>query len=333
MSFDHIPVMLEPLISKLNLQPGQSVIDCTLGGGGHCAKALEALGDQGSMLAFDKDPIAIAHAQKALAPALRRKQLEIRHSSFADIASACQQWCAGHGGVDAIYADLGVSSPQLDSAERGFSFMHDGPLDMRMNREQPLTAADLLCQSSPDKLADLFYRYGEEHKSRHFARKISERVQQKPFQTTGELADFIKSISPYRTRSRKHPATKIFQALRIAVNDELADVEKLLEQAPHLLKVGGRLAIITFHSLEDRLVKHSFQRLSGKRHESQDPLEHWRSQDDSAKGNEHESSFCLIKPFPVHVTDEELKANPRARSAKLRVLEKRSQPADRASLP
>ncbi|MEM8610681.1 MAG: 16S rRNA (cytosine(1402)-N(4))-methyltransferase RsmH [Cyanobacteria bacterium P01_H01_bin.105] len=281
--FVHQPVLAEDVLSGLAPKPHGYYLDATVGGGGHSRLILEAEPTI-HLMAIDQDPMALEAAQQNLAEFGDR--VTFCHGNFAEFIPSDQ-------GFDGVLADLGVSSPQLDRPERGFSFRNQGALDMRMNPTQSLTAADLVNHSSERELADIFYHYGEERLSRRIARRIVER---RPFQTTTMLADAIASSVPGKYRhGRIHPATRVFQALRIAVNRELDVLEQLIEIAPNWLNPGGKLAIISFHSLEDRRVKHG---LRG-----------------------HEQLKVLTKK-PIIASDEEIRRNPRARSAKLRLAER-----------
>lgn len=318
-SYGHVTVLLHEAVASLGLSPGDIVVDCTLGGGGHTRLLLEAVGNEGKVFAFDRDPRAIAHAQEAFTEAISRGRLVLVHKPFSEMAAHVRK--AGlSGSVSGILADLGVSSPQIDQQDRGFSFQHDGPLDMRMDTTRQGTAADLVNSLEESELARIFHEFGEEPMARHFARMICRQRQVQPFETTGSLATFIEKHSPYGSRSRKHPATKIFQAIRIAVNDELGELDRFLADAIPVLSPGGRLAIITFHSLEDRAVKKFFSDASGKsrrqelsRHVALTEQEIDRMVDAGGK---------TVAPYPMEPRPEEVEANPRARSARLRVFEK-----------
>ncbi len=318
-SYGHVTVLLHETVDALALSPGSLAIDCTLGGGGHTRLLLEAVGKSGKVLAFDRDPMAIQHAQKTFLPEIASGQLVLVHKSFSELSShVCMAGLAGS--IDGIIADLGVSSPQLDIVERGFSFLKDGPLDMRMDTSRPGTAADLVNTMEEKELSRIFHDFGEEPMARHFAKMICRRRDIEPFKTTGDLATFIEKHSPYGSKSRKHPATRIFQALRIAVNDELGELDRFLTGAIPLLKKGGRIAVITFHSLEDRAVKHYFADATGKskrqqlgRHIALPETEIDRMV--AAKGK-------VVAPYPIEPSEAEVAANPRARSARLRVFEK-----------
>ena len=281
--FSHVPVLLSESIAQLAVRPGGRYLDATVGAGGHTRSILEAAEDV-RVTAVDRDEDSISTARANLTE--YEDRLEFWHGNFADFPQPTD-------GFDGIIADLGVSSGQLDIPERGFSFRHSAPLDMRMDRQQSLTAADIINHWDERKLADVFYHYGEERFSRRIARAI---VQRRPFQTTTDLAEAIVRARPGRHRYVKiHPATRVFQALRIAVNEELKSLETLLERAPSLMKVGGRIGVISFHSLEDRRVKHCFR---------DDP------------------QLEVLTKKPIVPQGSEQVANPRSRSAKLRIAER-----------
>ena len=282
-AFIHVPVLGQALMTGLRLCPGGLYLDTTVGGGGHSRFILETAPDS-HVIAIDRDDQAIAAAQATLAPYSDR--VSFWQGNFAEYDLGDRQF-------DGVITDLGVSSAQLDIPERGFSFRYEAPLDMRMDRRQTLTAADIINHWDEVKLADTFYLYGEERRSRRIARQI---VGQRPFQTTTELAEAISRCVPYKYRyGRIHPATRTFQALRIAVNQELSALETLLQRAPTWLKPGGRIGVISFHSLEDRLVKNAFRATS---------------------------ELKVLTKKPITAQSEEIKANPRSRSAKLRLAEK-----------
>lgn len=281
--FLHVPVLSQEVISGLAIRPGGHYLDATVGGGGHSRLILEAAPDV-RVTALDQDQDALSAAQKQLAEFGERVKFVL--SNFS-----AYQYTANT--FDGILADLGVSSYHLDQPERGFSFRHTANLDMRMDQRQSLTAADVINEWDEADLADIFFKYGEERLSRRIARRIVER---RPFTTTTELAEAIAYAVPRQYRyGRIHPATRVFQALRIAVNDELKVLETFLAQAPPALVSGGRIAIISFHSLEDRLVKHSLR--------------------DS-------SLLKVLTKKPITANEAELQQNPRSRSAKLRIAEK-----------
>ncbi|MBO1352231.1 MAG: 16S rRNA (cytosine(1402)-N(4))-methyltransferase RsmH [Hormoscilla sp. GUM202] len=279
-AFAHIPVLSRELIAGLEVRPAGHYLDATVGAGGH-TQMLLAAGPDLRVTALDRDGEAIAHVRSLLAS--EGDRLQICHINFAEYRPQ-------HLFFDGIVADLGVSSAQLDIAERGFSFRHPAEIDMRMDRRQTLTAAEIVNHWEEVKLADIFYQYGEERLSRRIARSI---VQRRPFQTTDELATAIAWAVPRKYRyGRIHPATRVFQALRIAVNQELESLSEFLKISPNWLKPGGKIAIISFHSLEDRLVKHSFR---------ESPL------------------LRVLTKKPITAQGDELAANPRSRSAKLRI--------------
>jgi 16S rRNA (cytosine1402-N4)-methyltransferase len=282
-AFLHVPVLSQELIEGLAVQPGGNYLDATVGGGGHSQLILEAAPDV-RVTAIDRDIDAIAAARAKLEHYGDR--ISFWQGNFADYEPLTLQF-------DGIIADLGVSSAQFDIPERGFSFRHSADLDMRMDRGQSLTAADVINSWDETQLADAFYKYGEERLSRQIARRI---VEQRPFQTTTELAEAIAHSVPRKYRyGRIHPATRVFQALRIVVNQELSSLETFLNKAPNWLKEGGRIGIISFHSLEDRLVKHSLK---------DSPL------------------LRVLTKKPVIPQEKELEENVRSRSAKLRLAER-----------
>lgn len=307
----HIPVLLEPILE--HLLPAERVIDGTLGAGGHSRALLEH--GAGALLGLDLDPDALALAREALAPF--GKRAHVSHSSYADMRAAAQS--AGWDAVDAILLDLGVSSMQLDRAARGFAFRADGPLDMRFDPGGPRPpASELVNTLDEDELADIFYRYGEEPQGRRLARAI---VKARPFTTTRALAEAIERVTPRRHNDKIHPATRVFQALRIAVNDELGVIERALPEAIDLLRPGGRLAVISFHSLEDRIVKDTF-RLAATDCicPPKTPI--------CVCG--HKASVRLLTRKPVVADEDEIARNPRSRSARLRVVEKLGANGDQA---
>ncbi|CCQ51855.1 16S rRNA (cytosine(1402)-N(4))-methyltransferase RsmH [Crocosphaera watsonii WH 8501] len=282
----HTPVLPQALLDGLAIDPNGHYLDATLGRGGHSRLILATFPDV-RVTGIDLDDEAIATTQGNLSE-LFGDRLQVWQGNFADYSGKI-------GEFNGIIADLGVSSPQFDVAERGFSFRHQAPLDMRMNRQQSLTAAEIINHWDQTSLADLFYQYGEERRSRVIARRI---VQQRPFETTTALAEAIALCFPPKQRyGRIHPATRVFQALRIAVNDELGSLERFLEKAPHWLKPGGRIGIISFHSLEDRRVKYSFR----------DSL-----------------LLDVVTKKPIIPQAEEQANNPRSRSAKLRFAQRKA---------
>ena len=299
----HIPVMFEQTLDGLRVVEQGTYLDGTFGRGGHARGVLARLGTAGHLLVMDKDPEAIGEAQRL---AESDSRVSVRRGSFAQLAD----WPATAAGLDGVLLDLGVSSPQLDVAERGFSFMQDGPLDMRMDPESGQSVAEWLAAAGEREIADVLFGYGEERQSRRIARAIVARRQQQPITRTGELADLIASVIG-RGEPGKHPATRSFQALRIFINRELDDLEAGLKAAHDRLKPGGRLAVISFHSLEDRRVKQFMNA-----HAKPPPAD--RRLPPSA---EFKPSLRLLGGAQT-ATDAELKANPRARSAVLRVAER-----------
>lgn len=301
----HIPVMLGEAVEGLAVRAGGRYLDGTFGRGGHAREVLLRLGPDGRLLLMDRDPTAIATAQKEFASDAR---VSIRHANFSSLA----EWDETAAGLDGILLDLGVSSPQLDEAARGFSFMADAPLDMRMDTTQGESAADFLAHASEREIADVLWTYGEERFSRKIARAIVERRAEQRITRTGDLAALIERVVG-RREPGKHPATRSFQALRIRVNGELDSLQQGLEAALDRLNVGGRLSIISFHSLEDRAVKLFIRDHSGR-------------VQGSRRGPPVAAAPARLAPigkaqFP---SDAELAANPRARSAVLRVAEKLS---------
>ena len=307
--FHHVSVLLQECINGLNIRPDGIYVDGTLGGAGHSSQIAARL-TTGRLIGIDRDPVALKAAGERLKPFGDRVTLV--HSNFCEIETVLRD--LGISGVDGILMDLGVSSPQLDDAERGFSYMADAPLDMRMNGEDHMTARDVVNTWSYEELRRILYDYGEERYAPQIAAAICRRREVSPIETTLELVDIIRSaMPPAALREKQHPAKRSFQAIRIAVNDELGSVEKVMVDAIPCLNPGGRLAIITFHSLEDRIVKNGMA--------------------NAAKGCTCPPNFpvcvCgnkpkvkLISRKPIVASDEELEVNPRSRSAKLRVCEK-----------
>ena len=307
--FHHVSVLLDECIQALDIKPEGIYVDGTLGGAGHSSEVAKRL-TTGRLIGIDRDPVALEAASKRLAPYADRVTLV--HSNFCEIAAVLEQLQID--GVDGILLDLGVSSPQLDDAGRGFSYMADAPLDMRMNSEDVLDAYAVVNGWSQEELKRILYDHGEERYAPQIASAIVRRRAEKPIETTLELVDVIRSAMPAAAlREKQHPAKRSFQAIRIAVNDELGSVEKVMKDAVGCLNKGGRLAVITFHSLEDRIVKNGMAA--------------------AAKGCTCPPNFpvcvCGKKPKvrliarkPIVSGQEELERNPRARSAKLRVCEK-----------
>lgn len=304
---EHIPVLFDEVLRYLKPQPGGKYIDGTVGAGGHSAGILEGSAPSGQVLAFDRDEEAIAFARERLAEYAQR--LTFVHDSYARMQEVAAR--TGFEKVDGILLDLGLSSRQLDDAQRGFSFMSEGPLDMRFDRSRGDTAADLVNNLDKEALADIFWRYGEERHSRRYASAI---LEERPIATTAELADLIERIAPhYVRRKRIHPATQVFQALRIAVNRELDELETGLPAAIELLRPGGRVVVISFHSLEDRFVKQLFRDLS------KDCVCPPRQPICTCDA---QAIVRVITRKVVRPGEEEVERNPRSRSARLRVAEK-----------
>jgi 16S rRNA (cytosine1402-N4)-methyltransferase len=291
----HVPVLLEESLDFLNVRAGGVVVDATLGFGGHASAIARRLGAKGRLICFDRDELAMARAKArldGLAEELGAEMPSVEYVArpFSEIASVIK-----HGELDGLLADFGVSSMQLDEAHRGFSFRADGPLDMRMDSRSELTAAQVVNQADEEDLANLIYEFGEERRSRRIARAI---VRARPITTTAELARVVSAVAPPIKGEKIHPATRTFQALRIRVNDELGEIQSLLKSAESLLKPGGRVVLISFHSLEDRLVKDKFR--------------------ESAKDGVLE----ILTKKPIVAKEQEALRNPRSRSAKLRAAEK-----------
>lgn len=291
----HVPVLLQDAIQFLNVRAGSVIADCTLGLAGHAAEIARRLGPQGRLIGFDRDPEALELAKSRLDQVVQElgsqaPHIELIGEAFSSISSHFEP-----GSLDGILADFGVSSLQIDEARRGFSFMADGPLDMRQDTRSGPTAAQVVNEANERELADLIYEYGDERRSRRIARAI---VRARPITTTGQLARIVSAAAPAMKQERLHPATRTFQALRIRVNDELGELKALLEAAPELLKPGGRLAVISFHSLEDRLVK------------------------DAMREGARIGIYHLDSRKPITAEDEETDRNPRSRSAKLRAAER-----------
>jgi 16S rRNA (cytosine1402-N4)-methyltransferase len=300
--FQHIPVMREAVLTGLAVRPDGHYLDGTFGRGGHARAILDGLGADGRLLLMDRDPQAIVHARREFGGDGR---VAIRHANFSTMA----EWNDARAGMDGVLLDLGVSSPQLDDAARGFSFQSDAPLDMRMDPTNGTSAADFLANADEREIADVLFRYGEERMSRRIARAIVARRAESPISTTRELAELVEHTLGRRERN-KHPATRTFQALRLHVNDELGSLERGLPAAVEVLKPGGRLAVISFHSLEDRIVKQFIrgpQPLPVRRGLPAPPLQ--------------PAPLRAIGRAHMPAADE-IERNPRARSAVLRIAEK-----------
>ena len=309
--FHHITVLLHETIDQLDVQPDGIYVDATLGGAGHSEYLLSKLGDKGRLYAFDQDQTAIDNAKKRLAPYIERGMVTFIKDNFRNLKTRLNE--VGVEKIDGICYDLGVSSPQLDERERGFSYKQDAPLDMRMNQEAALTAYQVVNHYPYNDLVRIFFKYGEDKFSKQIARKIEQAREVKPIETTTELAEIIKSAKPAKELKKKgHPAKQIFQAIRIEVNDELGAADESIQQAIDLLAVGGRISVITFHSLEDRLTKQLFKEASTV---------------DVPKGlpfipDDLQPKLELVSRKPILPSKEELEANNRAHSAKLRVARK-----------
>lgn len=303
----HAPVLLAEVIEALDIKPGHRILDGTFGAGGY-TRAILAAAESVEVLALDRDPTAITGGYGLVNEAGGR--LKLVEATFGELAAEAGK--AGFAPLDGVVLDIGVSSMQLDQPERGFSFRFDGPLDMRMAASGQ-SAADLVNEGEEAELADIIYHYGEERRSRAVARAILEARRQAPVATTKQLADIVASVV-YAEPGGIHPATRTFQALRIAVNDELGELVRALHGAEQVLKPGGRLVVVSFHSLEDRIVKQFLQRRSGRAGGGLSRFEPAARQD--------EPTFTLVKRGVIMAGDAELSANPRARSAKLRVAER-----------
>lgn len=304
---DHIPVLFEQALEALNISPSGIYMDGTFGRGGHSAAILQQLGDAGRLLAIDKDPQAIAHAEERFGT---DKRFSIKHGSFAMLEQLAQQSDVA-GKVSGLLLDLGVSSPQLDDPQRGFSFLRDGPLDMRMDTTSGMSAAQWLTVAEGKDIAYVLKEYGDERFARRIARAIVDARQQQPIATTGQLAAIIEQACPTRERE-KHPATRSFQAIRIYINGELEDLQQCLDQSLDVLAPGARLVVISFHSLEDRMVKRFIR--------------------DCERGDDFPPGLPVtqeqLKPKlkavgkAIYPSAGEVASNPRARSAVLRVAER-----------
>ena len=307
--FYHVSVLLQECIDGLNIKPDGIYVDGTLGGAGHSSQIAKRL-TTGRLIGIDRDQVALQAAGERLAP--YKDNVTLVHSNFCEIKAVLEE--LGIPGVDGILLDLGVSSPQLDDGSRGFSYMADAPLDMRMNAQDSLTAKEVVNTWSQEELRRILYTYGEERYAPQIAAAICRRRSEKEIETTLELVDIIRSaLPPAALREKQHPAKRSFQAIRIAVNDELGSVEKVMEDAIPLLNPGGRLAIITFHSLEDRIVKSAMVAATkGCTCPPAFPV--------CICGNK--PKVKLVSKKPIVASNEELEVNHRSRSAKLRVCEK-----------
>ncbi len=306
---EHRPVMLAEALEQLELKQDGLYIDCTFGRGGHSSALLKSLDSTGKLIAFDQD--ITAHTSDAAITLAQDNRFTLLHKPFSTLQLACQQ-LGIEGKVNGILIDLGVSSPQLDNAERGFSFLRDGPLDMRMNTTQGLTAEAWLKITSESAIVKVLFDYGEERFARKIAKAIITTREHTPLVSTKQLADIVANAVPFHDR-HKHPATRTFQAIRIAINAELDELTAVLDQAIQVLRPGGRLVVISFHSLEDRLVKRFFRAESGAKY---NPGRFPIRESDICKG--------ALKTCgkAIKASAEELRHNPRARSAIMRVTEK-----------
>lgn len=305
----HLPVLFREALEALSIRPDGIYIDGTFGRGGHSSAIVRALGDGGRLLVIDKDPDAVRHAREQFSG---DRRCLIRQGSFAALEQLAQEADVS-GRVDGLLLDLGVSSPQLDRAERGFSFLQQGPLDMRMDNSSGISAAEWLDEAGVDQMADIFKRYGEERYARRIARAIAQAREAGPISSTRQLAEIISAAHPAWEKGR-HPATRCFQAIRIHINRELDDLKACLEQSLRVLAPGGRLVVISFHSLEDRIVK--------------------RFMRDAARGDAvpagipvteaQRNSRLILVGKAQKPSSEEVRSNPRARSAVLRVAERRA---------
>jgi len=291
----HVPVLLDEVLQYLNVRPGGVVVDATVGLGGHSAEIAKRLGAKGRLICFDRDPEAMELAKARMEEVRAEIGDAMPEVRFEPRAFSEASGVIATGSLDGLLADFGVSSLQLDEAHRGFSFRSEGPLDMRMDTRSGETAGQVVNQADENELADLIYEFGEERRSRRIARAI---VRSRPIRTTAELAAIVSAAGLAMKGEKIHPATRTFQALRIRVNDELGEIRRLLGSAPSLLKPGGRLVLISFHSLEDRLVK------------------------DALREGGRDGMYEVLTKKPVIAEEQEQMRNPRSRSAKLRAAEK-----------
>lgn len=311
--FKHVTVLLNEAVEELEIKPDGVYVDCTLGGGGHSGLILSKLNEEGRLISFDQDITAINFNKSKFIDEEKIGKITFVKSNFRNIKTELEN--LGITKVDGILYDLGVSSPQFDDGQRGFSYNHDATLDMRMDQSQTLTAKDIVNEWSYEQLVRIFYRYGEEKFAKSIARRIETKRKTQTIETTGQLVDLIKEAIPAKARRKGgHPAKKTFQAIRIAVNDELGALEESLEQALDLLNPKGRISVITFQSLEDRLVKVMFKQKT--------------SLPDLPQGlpvipDEYQVDYRLITRKPILPSEKEVRENNRAHSAKLRVIAKK----------
>ena len=316
MNYSHVTVLKTQMINALNLKKGDIAIDCTAGGGGHTAGLLSVVGPTGKVFAVDQDELSIAHLKQAYEQEIASGNLVVVHDRFSQIKNLADRHGI-NGKIGGICADIGISSEHVDNPERGFSFIKDGPLAMTMSSHfATKSAADIINSYSFEELVRVFKDYGEERQSRKIAAAIIKTRELSPFTRTSQLAELVDKITPFKYKTLKHPATRIFQALRIEVNGELDELQTLLQEGFSILSNTGRMAIISFHSLEDRLVKHFFRKMAGLEKDAKPRfLPIIEAEDHPGK---------IIKPFPITPDDDEINQNIRARSAKLRVIEKTS---------
>ncbi|KRM96541.1 16S rRNA methyltransferase [Liquorilactobacillus aquaticus DSM 21051] len=311
-NFEHTTVLLHEAVAGLAVKENGVYVDCTLGGGGHSKQILSELSSKGHLFAFDQDQVAIDFNREKLAFALKEKKLTFIKANFRELNKQLSDQEIKH--VDGVLYDLGVSSPQFDNAQRGFSYRYSAPLDMRMDQDQSLNAKQIVNEWSYAELVRIFFRYGEEKYAKSIARHIEKKRELAEIATTDQLVEIIKEAIPARARRKGgHPAKRVFQAIRVAVNDELGALEESLTQALEMLDVGGRISVITFQSLEDRLVKSMF------REKSQMP--------DLPPGlpvipKDQLPAYRLVNKKPIKPQPEELTVNHRAHSAKLRIIER-----------
>ena len=313
--FNHTTVLLHETIDLLDIKPDGIYVDATLGGAGHSAYLLSKLSEKGHLYCFDQDQTAIDNAQLRLAPFIKKGQVTFIKDNFRNLGARLAE--EGVMEIDGICYDLGVSSPQLDERERGFSYKKDAPLDMRMDQEQKLTAYDVVNTYDYHDLVRIFFKYGEDKFSKQIARKIEQARQIRPIKTTTELAEIIKSAKPAKELKKKgHPAKQIFQAIRIEVNDELGAADESIQQAIDLLAMDGRISVITFHSLEDRLTKQLFKEASTVHVPKGLPF----------IPDDLKAPLALVNRKPIVPSEQELAENNRAHSAKLRVAQRVHKP-------
>ena len=313
MKFQHETVLLEEAVRGLNIRPDGIYVDCTLGGAGHSLKILEELDEDGHLYAFDQDEFAIEQAKITLKEGIERGQVTLVEDNFRNLEESLKR--LGVDKVDGVLYDLGVSSPQLDEGDRGFSYNFDAKLDMRMNQDQQLTAYDIVNDWEFNDIVRILFQYGEEKFSKQIARKIEAHREVKPIETTFELVEIIKEGIPAPARrTGGHPAKRVFQAIRIAVNDELNAVEESIEQAIKMINLEGRVSVITFHSLEDRIVKQIFKEYSTA---DEPPINM-----PILPSQIEKAPLKLINRKVILPSEDEVERNKRSRSAKLRVAEK-----------